>query len=534
MTTQLKTISNQRKKRTIKNESHLKFSLIVYLLFTCGNILAQGNLPNSVANQYAKNRDRSISDDFSTIDFNKWSYRRDMGNGVGEGTKYAYIINNSYLSLKGDNATKKGGGLSALKSSHFGFYQFKYRVIGLKPGVDSPWHPSIWGDKNNSGKIWKALTPQPKDKIEIDMIEFYNKPSRWNSHAIAKTDGLRSKSGKLVVGSSDFDNNWHIMGFEYHPNYLQLWENKNGKWEKVGRKVTFTDGETTNTTVNKKNRKPIFNILSNKYHVAEADANKDSWLHIDYFYYFPYSPGNGPGGGNSIVTLRKGNATNYALDGGNGGSNNQNVKLWSFNKNNVNQQWEEINRGNGYYSYKKRNTNFCIDGGNGGKNGSNVKLWRCDNNNQNQHFKKISIGGNKYRLEKRNASGFSIDGRSGGANNQNVHLWASSNNTGNQQWIISSNNAKANKELKNSTSLGLYAFPNPTSGIVKINTDDNLNMLPTQVSVYSFVGSLVGSYENTDTIDLSGLAEGNYFLVINLEDITTKTKKKQIIKVLKK
>ncbi len=410
MMTHLKTVSNQRKKRNIKNESYLKylkFSLIVYLLFTCGNIHSQGNLPSSVANQYAENRDQSISDDFSTIDFNKWCYRRDMDNGIGEGTKYVYTVNNSYLSLKGDNATKKGGGLSALKSSYFGFYEFKYRVIGLKPGVDSPWHPSIWGDKNNSGKIWKALTPQPIDKIEIDMIEFYNEPSQWNSHAIAKSDGLRSKSGKLVRGSSDFDNNWHIMGFEYHPNYLQLWEKKNGSWEKVGRKVTFTDGETTNTTVNKKNRKPIFNILSNKYHVAEVDANKNSWLHIDYFYYFPYSSGNGSGGGNPIVTLRKGNATNYAI-------------------------------------------------------------------------------------------------------------------------------VKSNKELKNSTSPGLYAFPNPTSGIVKINTDHNLNMIPTQVNVYSFVGSLVSSYENTDTIDLSSLAEGNYFLVINLEDITTKTKKKQIIKVLKK
>ncbi len=536
ITTHLKTISNQRKKRTVKNQNYLKYvniSLIVYLLFTCSDIFSQGNLPSSIANQYAKNRDQSVSDDFSTVDFNKWCYRRSkLDPGIGEGTKYVYIVNNSYLSLKGDNATKKGGGLSALKSTHFGFYEFKYRVIGLKSNVHSAWHPAIWGDKNNSGIVWKALNPPREHKIEIDMIEFYT-PARWNTHAIAKSDGLRSKSGKLIVGNFDFDNNWRTMGFEYHPNYLQLWEKKNGRWEKIGKTVTFTDGETTNDNVNKKNRAPIFNILSNKYVSAPNDANKDSWLHIDYFYYFPYSPGNGSGGGNPIVTLRKGNATNYAIDGGNGGSNNQNVKLWNYNQNNVNQQWEEINRGNGFYSYKKRNTNFCIDGGNGGNNGNNVKLWRCSDNNQNQQFKKVSIGGDKYRLEKRNASGFSIDGRSGGANNQNVHLWASSNNTGNQQWIISSNNVKANKELKNSTSLGLYAFPNPTSGIVKINTDNNLNMIPTQVSVHSFVGSLVGRYENTDTIDLSGLANGNYFLVINLEDITTKTKTKQIIKILK-
>jgi len=138
----------------------------------------------------------------------------------------------------------------------------------------------------------------------------------------------------------------------------------------------------------------------------------------------------------NAVTLRKRNATGFALDGGPGGSNGQNIYLWSHNSNNANQQFIEIDRGGGFFSYQKVGTNFSIDGGNGGQRAQNVYLWQTNANNFNQHWRKVLINGNTFRLQKRNSPGFSIDGGRGGQRLQNVYLWSSGNNNQNMQWII--------------------------------------------------------------------------------------------------
>lgn len=145
-----------------------------------------------------------------------------------------------------------------------------------------------------------------------------------------------------------------------------------------------------------------------------------------------------------VVQMIKRNAATYAVDGNHGGTNGQDVYLWGENENNVNQQWYEIDRGNGYYSYQKVNTNYCLDGNGGGANGQNVYLWTCMTNNQNQHWLKVSAGGDYYRLEKRNASGFSIDGNRGGADGQSVYLWASNNSNQNQHWLFNYVNSTSN------------------------------------------------------------------------------------------
>lgn len=143
---------------------------------------------------------------------------------------------------------------------------------------------------------------------------------------------------------------------------------------------------------------------------------------------------SGSGATAPVAHMRKLNAMSFGLDGGEGGANDQKCKLWSYDYNNINQQWEEIDRGGGYYSYQKRGTNYCLDGGEGGANGQAVKLWTRDDNNQNQHWKKINLNNGNYRLEKRNAPGFSIDGGNGGANGQSVVLWTSDSNNQNQAW----------------------------------------------------------------------------------------------------
>ena len=130
--------------------------------------------------------------------------------------------------------------------------------------------------------------------------------------------------------------------------------------------------------------------------------------------------------------------TDFAIDG-NRGSNGegQQVYLFDANRNNVNQQWTEHDRGRGYYSYQKVRTSLCLDGGNGGANGQRVILFECNDSNQNQHWRKISTGNNSYRLEKRNAPNFSIDGNRGATVFQGVFLWNSNSRNVNQQWVFS-------------------------------------------------------------------------------------------------
>ena len=138
-----------------------------------------------------------------------------------------------------------------------------------------------------------------------------------------------------------------------------------------------------------------------------------------------------------FVHITKRNAPGYAIDGGNGGAVGQNVYLWNANETNVNQQWVEIDRGDGYYSYQKRGTNFCIGGGNGGANRQNVGLGSCNVNNYNQHWQKVAQGDGGYKLIKRNATGFAINGGNSGADGQNVNLYNSSNTSQNLQWYVS-------------------------------------------------------------------------------------------------
>ena len=138
---------------------------------------------------------------------------------------------------------------------------------------------------------------------------------------------------------------------------------------------------------------------------------------------------------NPVVTMRKSNATDYALDGRNGASNGQNVHLWTYSSTGVNQEWIETDRGGGYYSYVKNNTNHSLDGGNGGAKRQNVTIWSTNSSNYNQHWRKVAIGNGVYRLEKRNALNFAIDGGSGGSRGQNIALWSSVNH-GNLHWYI--------------------------------------------------------------------------------------------------
>lgn len=137
-----------------------------------------------------------------------------------------------------------------------------------------------------------------------------------------------------------------------------------------------------------------------------------------------------------FVTMLKSDVPTYAIDGNNGGADGQAVYIWTAGFGNINQEWDEIDRGGGYYSYQKHGTSYCLDGGNGGTNGQAVYLWTRNDGNQNQHWRKVNLGNGYFRLEKRNASGFSIDGGNGGVNGQLLKLWTSSDANVNQKWLI--------------------------------------------------------------------------------------------------
>ena len=149
----------------------------------------------------------------------------------------------------------------------------------------------------------------------------------------------------------------------------------------------------------------------------------------------------GGGGSSKVVHITKRNSSGFALDGKNGATNNQNIHLWATNKNHPNQQWIELDRGNGYYSYQKMNTNHCIDGGGiTTANRDNVFLYFCEANSENQQWKKVATDGGAYKLVKRSNEGFAIDGGSNGQNGQNIGLWDSSHPSHNLQWFIESIN----------------------------------------------------------------------------------------------
>jgi len=157
----------------------------------------------------------------------------------------------------------------------------------------------------------------------------------------------------------------------------------------------------------------------------------------------------------TVVHITKSNARGFAVDGNNGAENEQSVYLWSEDQSNRNQQWIELDRGNGFYSYQKMGTEHCIDGGQGGARAQDVYLWRCASRNQNQHWQKVSMAGGTIKLVKRNAPNFALNGGNNGVNAQNITLYDSSSTSQNLQWIIKPQDRVVHITKGNSTGFAL-------------------------------------------------------------------------------
>jgi len=231
----------------------------------------------------------------------------------------------------------------------------------------------------------------------------------------------------------------------------------------------------------------------------------------------------------SIVHIIKRNATGFAINGGSGGKNGQNVNLYNSSSTSQNLQWVEIDRGNGYYSYQKLGTNFCIDGGNNGGNNQNLYLWSCSDNNQNQHWKKVDAGGGAYKLIKRNASGYAINGGSAGKNKQNVNLWNSASTNQNLQWFITpigTTSAKSIEDIDLTLANEVSIYPNPVESTTTIQNAAN-----SILNIYDMHGTLLLTQtisNESEVINLSTLTTGIYYTEVKGQYFTS------VLKLLKK
>ena len=217
----------------------------------------------------------------------------------------------------------------------------------------------------------------------------------------------------------------------------------------------------------------------------------------------------------TLVHIRKRNAPDFAMEGNDGSSNEQNVYLGTADVDNINQQWLEIDRGDGYYSYQKFDTNLCLDGSEGGANGQNVLLGSCNDNDQNQHWQKVDVGENSFKLIKRNASSYAVDGGEGGAISQNIDLDDASNTSQNLHWTITLLDGSSEEIDPETNEEIISIFPNPAVSQISFQGIANAG-----VNVYDISGKLVLKSiisSETDSIDVSALPSGIYMVTMQTE-----------------
>ena len=148
---------------------------------------------------------------------------------------------------------------------------------------------------------------------------------------------------------------------------------------------------------------------------------------------------------------------------------------------------QEIDRGNGFYSYEKLGTNYSLDGSTGGAKRQSVYLWKTSATNQNQQWQKQAVGDGGFKLIKRNASGFAINGGSGGVEGRDINLWSSASTNQNLQWYVT-----------------------PLAENVRIEAEDFDRMSGIQTEASTESGENVGYINNGDwlrfdNINLSGI-----------------------------
>ncbi|PQJ79808.1 hypothetical protein [Polaribacter porphyrae] len=241
------------------------------------------SLPASIASLYESSPNENVSDDFSTLDWNKWTHRVLSGpQHWGTGSDYVKIVDSSFLSIKGKYDTfSTGSGLSALNTSKYGFYVTRWRHVGSLTG----WHDAIWTAGENFGQTY-ASYPNVHGvyRIELDLIERDRmSPPKWNAKVHGWAPGGIHEA--RVLRPSEEGNewtNWTVDAVEYHPDYVRAWKYTDGVWTSFD-KIYFTNTNSTNS-IHQWFRKHNYAIISIKKGVKNLQwPVSDAWLHVDYY-----------------------------------------------------------------------------------------------------------------------------------------------------------------------------------------------------------------------------------------------------------
>ncbi|NIJ45931.1 hypothetical protein FHR24_002402 [Wenyingzhuangia heitensis] len=269
------------------------------LISVCAKAQTPKELPNKNGEQYTTYRDNSVSDEFNSnsLDTNKWSRRNSGGASIQNyDTDESLVViekdadGTQYISIKASapNGVPKTAGIVNKASAFYGFYTVRFRFRGFNTSdvkeKGSIWHPSVWCGVTNHHSDDKRKSTKSKFWTEIDFMEWENGANGWSSDAPARLTDSYRKTRKVVTKGKDAEKaimtkgpfktyapEWQTLGLEYTPEYIKLWQWKNGKWEHIGERVvhfveedvTTPEKKYTLSTIGKNARQPTFWVLGN-------------------------------------------------------------------------------------------------------------------------------------------------------------------------------------------------------------------------------------------------------------------------------
>ncbi|TWT80251.1 hypothetical protein CA13_16640 [Planctomycetes bacterium CA13] len=315
----------------------MRITLIALLLLCCSVCgLAQEvtDLPAESSRHYADAIDPSISDEFnsSRLDTQKWGRRNTGGASVADHSGDDSLIvmeseesddhsSTQYVSVKATakNGPVRTGGIVSRASGYYGFYVVRFRYRGLNsPEViekKTIWHPAVWSGKSDNIDDANRTTASDGYWLEIDFVEWETQTGGWSCDAPARLVDSKGVKRKVVTKGHGMekaimkdevaihDARWQTVGLEYSPDFLKLWQWKNGRWEYYNdRHVAFVEDDLrrpeskyTITTIGKKAAQPCFWLLGNvvsRYLVPAIESKtikhtmEDMSFDIDYFRYY--------------------------------------------------------------------------------------------------------------------------------------------------------------------------------------------------------------------------------------------------------
>ena len=191
-------------------------------------------------------------------------------------------------------------------------------------------------------------------------------------------------------------------------------------------------------------------VTNGQIEIGYQADDRGTWSLVDQFEILPHDipktkplflalikPAHASHAPDQKINLIKMNSDSLSIDGQLGARDNQKVQLWPTHHNNINQQWVQIDRGNGSFAFRKEGTNFCLDGGAYGSDGQEVELWRCDLSSLNQRWNMLIRNDGAVQLQKANAPQYCINGGSAdSAMGANIRLSMCNDEAPDQYWLF--------------------------------------------------------------------------------------------------